>query len=501
MTTLSKIDSLQARCKLALRCLALAILLAPACVLAAGVAVDALPTGGQVVAGSATIASTPANMSINQSSQRAVVNWQSFDVGANAQVNFNQPNAQAVTLNRVTGATASQIDGAVRANGQVIIVNSNGVSFGKGAQVDAAAVVATTMNMADQDFMDGKQVYQGNGHGKVLNEGRITAHDANGYIALLAPEVRNEGFLMARASVNNTIAMVAGEKITLNFKNNQLTGVRVDVSIINALVENKRLVFVDGGSVIVAANSARQLMNGVVRNTGAIVASSAVNNAGKISLVGATVINAGKLLANGKGEGATGGQIALAAETVVLAANSKISANGDAGGGEINVGRQEADSSNAEPAIVAKTVTAEANAVLSASAITRGNGGKISLHSTDKTQIHGLLSANGGTQSGNGGFIKTSSNGRVVVGPMAKIEVAAARGQMGGWILQAGQIAIDQALAKVVSQTLGRANVTLAAVTENGSTGDIDLAPDAVIEKTTGAENSKLIINAKARWI
>lgn len=70
---------------------------------------------------------------------------------------------------------------------------------------------------------------------------------------------------------------------------------------------------------------------------------------------------------------------------------------------------------------------------------------------------------------------------------------------MGGWVLQAGQIAIDQALAKVVSQTLGRANVTLAAVTENGNTGDIDLAPDAVIEKTTGAENSKLIINAQGK--
>jgi large exoprotein involved in heme utilization and adhesion len=106
MPTLSKIVGLQARCKLSLHCLALAILLVPVCALAAGVAVDALPTGGQVVAGSATIASTPANMSINQSSQRAVVNWQSFDVGANAQVNFNQPNAQAVTLNRVTGATA-----------------------------------------------------------------------------------------------------------------------------------------------------------------------------------------------------------------------------------------------------------------------------------------------------------------------------------------------------------------------------------------------------------
>ena len=158
---------------------------------AAELAADALPTGGQVVAGNASISQSAATMHINQTSQRAVVNWQSFDVGANAQVNFNQPNAQAETLNRVTGASASQIDGAIRANGQVILVNSNGVTFGKGAQVDAAAVVATTMNISDQDFMNGKHVYQGNGTGKVVNQGRISAHDANGFIALLAPEVRN----------------------------------------------------------------------------------------------------------------------------------------------------------------------------------------------------------------------------------------------------------------------------------------------------------------------
>ena len=312
--------SMQAKCTSALALSMLAILSFSSAVLASDLAADALPTGGQVVAGQATISQSANTMNIDQTSQRAVVNWQSFNVGSNAQVNFNQPNAQAVTLNRVTGSGASQIDGAIRANGQVIIVNSNGVSFGKGAQVDAAAVVATTMNISNQDFMDGKHVYQGNGTGKVVNEGRITAHDANGFIALLAPEVRNEGYLIARANVANTIAMVAGEKITLNFQNNQLVGVRVDVSTVNALVENKRLVFVDGGTVIVAANSARQLMNGVVKNSGVIVASSAVNNGGKIELVAAEVTNTGKLLANGKGTGATGGKINVAGENIVLAA-------------------------------------------------------------------------------------------------------------------------------------------------------------------------------------
>jgi filamentous hemagglutinin family protein len=114
----------------------------------------ALPSGGKVVAGSAVITQSGLQTNVNQSSQRAVVNWDSFNVGKDASVNFNQPNASAVTLNRVTGGSASVIDGAIRANGQVILVNPNGVTFGRGAEINAAGVVASTMNISDKDFMD-----------------------------------------------------------------------------------------------------------------------------------------------------------------------------------------------------------------------------------------------------------------------------------------------------------------------------------------------------------
>ena len=153
----------------------------------------ALPTGGNVVAGNATITQSNLQVNINQTSQRAVVTWDSFNVGKDATVNFNQPNASAVTLNRVTGAGASVIDGAVRANGQVILVNPNGVTFGKGAQVDAAGVVASTLNISNKDFMDGKSTYAGGSTGAVVNQGTISTNAKDGYIALLAPDVRNEG--------------------------------------------------------------------------------------------------------------------------------------------------------------------------------------------------------------------------------------------------------------------------------------------------------------------
>jgi filamentous hemagglutinin family protein len=268
----------------------------------AQVAVNTLPTGGQVVAGQATISQTQtptsATMNINQTSQRAVVNWDSFNVGKNAQVNFNQPNAQAVILNRVTGASASMIDGAVRANGQVVLVNPNGVTFGKGADINAGAVVATTMNIANKDFMEGKSTFRGDSKGSVVNQGKIAVNDPNGYIALLAPEVRNEGYLLAQKGPNNAVALAAGEQITLDFRGDKLISVNVDKAVYGALIENKRVIEVSGGLIVVAAGAANQLMGSVIKNTGRISASTMVNNGGVIELVAANVTQAGTVAAN-----------------------------------------------------------------------------------------------------------------------------------------------------------------------------------------------------------
>ncbi|MEY4481958.1 MAG: hypothetical protein RIQ84_1120, partial [Pseudomonadota bacterium] len=187
----------------------------------------ALPTGGRLSAGSATITQNGNNLNVTQSSQRAVINWDSFNVAANAKVEFVQPNAQAVIHNRVVSATPSQIDGMIKANGQVIISNANGVVFGKGSQVDAAAIVATTMDINDKDFMEGKSTFKGNGAGTVTNYGKLQTNDPKGYIALLAPEVRNEGYILAKGGVANTVALASGSQVTLDFRGDQLMTVKV----------------------------------------------------------------------------------------------------------------------------------------------------------------------------------------------------------------------------------------------------------------------------------
>ncbi len=425
-------------------------------------------------------------MNINQTSQRAVINWDAFNVGKNAAVNFNQPNSNSVTLNRVTGATASMIDGAVKANGQVIFVNPNGVTFGKGADINAAGVVASTMNIADKDFMDGKSTYQGNGTGQVVNEGKIRTNTDNGYIALLAPEVRNDGYLLAKKGAG-TVALGAGEQITLDFKGGSLISLKVDKSAYNALIENKRVIEVNGGLVVIAAGSANQLMASVIRNTGKISANSLVNNGGVIELVANNITQAGKISANSQNQ--EGGQINLVGNDITVAANSKTTATGATAGGQVNIGlantqvsggtqvstpTQEAILANANQAEknnqLASSVTIQENALIDTSATQVGNGGAIAVWSKVQTTVAGLLKSMGGVLAGNGGFIETSSKGQVSIAPTTQIDTRAksANGKAGTWLLDPVDLFINSSTAAVISEALTNSNVTIA-VTANTS--------------------------------
>ncbi|MBT8526824.1 filamentous hemagglutinin N-terminal domain-containing protein [Polynucleobacter paneuropaeus] len=491
------------------------------------IAVNALPTGGNVVAGAATISSTStaksATMNINQTSQRAVINWQTFNVGKNATVNFNQPNSGSVTLNRVVSATPSMIQGAINANGQVILVNPNGVTFGKGAQVNAAGVVASTLNISNQDFMNGKNIYSGNGEGKIVNKGTITATDPNGYIALLAPEIRNQGYLIARMGPSSTVALASGEKISLDFRGTQLIGVSIDKAAYKALIENKRIIETNGGVIIVAAGTARELMSSVIQNTGRISANSIVDNGGVIELVADNVTNSGSISANG-GTNGVGGQVNIVGNNITLAANSKTTATGNLGGGSIQVGVGKTVATNTTPASAvngnantaaapqtaaqilasntqgvgtqAQTVSVERGAVVDASAINSGNGGAIVIWSQVKTTVNGILKAVGGYLNGNGGLIETSSAGLVSLGKSLSIDTSSGKGSAGLWYVDPIDLTIDGASSAVISAALVNNNVSitvagntcpsLGSCTQNGS-GNLTIASGADIIKQSGS--------------
>jgi filamentous hemagglutinin family protein len=433
--------------------------------MAAAPAPDALPTGGQVVAGSAVITSAGNTMNINQTSQRAVVNWSSFDVGSQAKVNFNQPNAAAATLNYVNSASKSMINGAVNANGQVIFVNNNGVVFGKGAEVNVGGMVATTMNTSAAEFMSGKdiQIYEGGSSGKVVNKGRITGNNINSYIVLMAPQVKNTGVITAAMSGDNAIALVSGQKVTLKFSGSQFVNVSVDASVVNALISNKLLINAGGGQVIIAANAAQNLMGSLIKNTGTISASEISTAGGKISLIGDTVEQNGVIQANSAQN--AGGKISLMGNKITLASGSKTTATGATAGGEVCIGVNYSNGKNLQYSIqnnnLANEVTVESNSIIDVSAIQNGHGGSINIWSRNRTSVAGSLFAKGGALGGNGGFIETSSKGIIDLNQGLIVDTSSPLGRSGRWVIDPAELIIDSAAASAISNALNTTSVTL----------------------------------------
>ena len=246
----------------------------------------ALPQGGQVVSGSAAITQAGPQMTIQQASDKTILNWQSFNIGAGHQVTFQQPDASAVALNRVVGADASAIHGTLQANGRVFLVNPNGMLFGAGANVNVGGLVASTLNIADNDFLQGHYQFSGQGsamQGAALrNQGRITAADGGG-VALLGGSVSNQGTIAARLG---SVALAAGNQVKLDFAGDGLLNVQVQQASLNALAENHQLIEADGGSVLMTAKATDAILQTVVNNTGTVRARTVENRAGKIVLLG-----------------------------------------------------------------------------------------------------------------------------------------------------------------------------------------------------------------------
>ncbi|PZN75907.1 MAG: hypothetical protein DM484_17640, partial [Candidatus Methylumidiphilus alinenensis] len=333
----------------------LGLQLALAGVVMAGPVPTALPTGGQVVSGQATISQLgAAQLQINQATQQATLNWQTFNIGSAAQVKFQQPNANSVALNRVLQSDASVIEGKLTANGQVFLVNPGGVIFGKTAQVDVGGLVATTMKLSDKDFANGNYHFTRDGStASVVNNGQITAANG-GYVALIGATVVNNGTITAN---HGTVALAAGEGVTLQFNGSNLVNIQVDPATVKTLIENKQLIQAPDGQVLMTAVAASQLQGAVINNTGTVEANSITSSGGVIRLTGANEIdNSGTLDASGK---TTGG-------TMQLAAASTINQSG--------------------------TVTAASSA---------GNGGSVTLTATSGIDNSGTIDASGATAGGN----------------------------------------------------------------------------------------------------
>ena len=214
---------------------------------------NARPTGGNVVSGGATISQSPTITTIDQSSQRAVINWQGFNIGSQQAVQFDQPNASAVVLNRVVGPNPSAIAGRIDANGQVVITNQSGVMFYKGSQVNTAGLMVSAAGISNQNFMAGRMVFDraADPDARVVNQGTITMKSA-GLAALVAPQVANSGVINARLG---HVVLAGAERATLDLYGDGLMSIDVTGQVVRApdggaaLVTNTGVISADGGTV------------------------------------------------------------------------------------------------------------------------------------------------------------------------------------------------------------------------------------------------------------
>ena len=267
----------------------------------------ALPTDGNVVAGQASVSQSGGTMNIHQTTDKAILNWTGFGIGSGETVNFKQPGAGSVALNRVLGGHASQIYGHLNANGQVFLVNPNGVYFAPGAQVNVGGLVASTLNISNSDFLNGDDHFSGSSTAGVENRGKITTAQG-GYVAFIGHHVSNDGSI---ATPGGMTALGAGSAVDLTLAGNSLLSFKVSGAALKAQAENGGVIRADGGTVLLTAQAKNALLDTVVNNTGQIHAQTVTNHNGTIQLLGGdsgTVKVAGTLDASAP-NGGDGGHI------------------------------------------------------------------------------------------------------------------------------------------------------------------------------------------------
>src|SRR5258706_95747 len=429
------------------------------------------PSGGSVSSGSASFASSVNTLTVTNSAN-AIINWQSFSIGVNEITRFVQSSASSAVLNRVVGANGvipqSVIDGVLSSNGRVFLINQSGILFGANARIDVAGLVASSLNLSDQDFLNGRMRFtETPGAGGVSNAGIIdtTSGGAGGRVFLVGPDVQNSGIIR---SPQGEIVLAAGKSVELVSEGSPFVTVRLVADAEQAL--NVGQLISDSGRI--------GMFGALVRQGGVVEANSAVAGAsGEIRLVATKdlTLDAGSLTtANGpsggnvllqaqggtnlisgtveaKGSSGQGGTIQALGVRVGVIGAGVIDASGDAGGGTVLVG---GDAHGANPDIQnAQQTLIGPDGIIRADAGTTGDGGRVIVWSDDYTRFFGTISARGGSRSGNGGFVETSG---ATLNALGSVDTSASNGKGGSWLLDPDVIEIVAATnALLPCPTLG----------------------------------------------
>ncbi|HEY5079120.1 MAG TPA: filamentous hemagglutinin N-terminal domain-containing protein, partial [Opitutaceae bacterium] len=292
--------------------------------------VDASPTGGQVVSGQGTITQSGSTTDINQSSQNLSLTWASFNIASQQTVDFLQPSSTAIAVNRIFDTNGTVILGHLNSNGQVYLINPNGIIFGQGAQIDVGGLVASTLNLDNGSLSGDLRTFNDSGPGSIVNQGTINAA-SGGYVAFLGNHVSNQGVITAQLG---TVVLGAASDATLTFSGDTLVHIQVNKSVLNSLAENGGLIQVDGGRVIMTAGAKDALLASAVNNTGVIEAQTVEGHEGTIILLGG--MTAGAVTVDGTLDasapnGGNGGSIETSAAQVSIGNDAKATTAASAG--------------------------------------------------------------------------------------------------------------------------------------------------------------------------
>ncbi len=393
-----------------------------------------LPTNYSVASGSATFTNDGTHLNIT-ASNRAIINYGTFNIGQANSVHIQSP----LSLHRVTGGTPSQIFGKLTSSGRVFLINPSGVFFGPNANVNVQGLVASTLDIRNQDFLaDQFKFIQSNNHAPaaITNQGDITATQD---IAMLASAISNEGTLTAPS-----VALAVGKQITYKLGPDLLADVTIDqaleteVANTQAAIKNSGLITAEKAQL--QARLIRSFYNATINNTGIVRAKSFHRGTdGKILALGTTddrtgkVINSGTLTASN--ETGNGGAINLLGDEVTLAAGSTVDVSGTNGGGTALIG---GDYQGQNPSIFnALNTWAQAGSSILANATSSGTGGKVILWANNNTASHGTIQAKG---INGGGFVETS--GKHYLDVQSLPDVSTLFGPAGTWLLDPNDLTI-----------------------------------------------------------
>ena len=454
--------------------------------------VDALtlPTGGNVVTGSVSISqNNSGRMDVSQSSNQAIVNWDTFNVGSSASVHFNQPTSRSSILNNVLSGQ-SIINGSIFSNGQLILVNPTGILTGPTSAIRSEGAILSTLNLTNQNYLNSTYNFSTNYNSTLINEGKIEGE----YVALLSPIITNKGTI----NTNVATSLAAGDNLKLSISDSNLLTVSINPSKIKSSINNEGNIKSQNGIVTLKTDIAQSVVdqvikienakadgliseNGIVKlvtNTGAITAKDIKIDAGSN---GSSKIS-GNL--NSNSTTGKGGSVEVTAKEIDINA-ATISADGKTGGGKVLIG---GDWQGSGDLLQATYLDIDSNSKITANALTSGSGGTIVAWSNIKdknsfTKVNGTLEAKG--VDGSGGQIETSGADLDING--IKIDTSSVTGSYGNWLVDPTNLTIDSSAAATYATNLETSDVTLTA--DNTITLDSNLA-------YTGDRDSTLTFNA-----